>query len=496
MSRYSVRAPAPIMILLSFVYFFSSCSVTTTDESIANLHCGSCHLSPSPSLLDSSTWAAGVLPEMKFRMGLDPSRLWKVSSAEIPTVSSAIPNMAITEEEWKHIERYYLENAPKTLTAPNLAIDGPIESFNIAHVNTTVPPLVTLLRYDEPLGRVIAGTRASKLYILDTGFSVTDSVRLTSPPSDYLAINPDSMHILQMGKMDPNDLSNGSLIAYGKSNQRGAILIDSLKRPVHMAHSDFDLDGDNDILISCFGNFTGGLLLCENRNGRFIKHVIHQLPGTRKTILRDVNGDGLMDFFALITQGDEQITLFTNQDNFTFSPRVLLRFPPVYGSSYFDLVDTNNDGEEDILYCNGDNADFSNIVKPYHGIRVYRNTGDYNFKEEFFLPLPGASQAFARDFDGDGDTDIAAITYFPDFSVHPQQSFVYFENSGNAFLRRATPLFDKGRWLVMEAGDFDKDNDDDIMLGALNLRFGTPDSVFLRWRDEPLSLLLLKNSRN
>src|SRR5690606_11585693 len=139
---------------------------------------------------------------------------------------------AITEEDWKRIERYYLENAPKTLTAPNVPIDGLLESFIISHPETSIPPLVTLLRYDEPLEKIIAGTRASKLYLLDTKFSVTDSVRLTSPPSDYVAITPDSLHILQMGKMDPNDLSHGSLMVYVKSNQRKTILIDSLKRPV------------------------------------------------------------------------------------------------------------------------------------------------------------------------------------------------------------------------------------------------------------------------
>ena len=41
------------------------------------------------------------------------------------------------------------------------------------------------------------------------------------------------------------------------------------------------------------------------------------------------------------------------------SSQELLRFQPVYGSSYFEFADFNKDGHKDILYTCGDNADFS-----------------------------------------------------------------------------------------------------------------------------------------
>ncbi len=472
-----------------------ACEVSTRDESLAKLQCGSCHLAPSPSLLDSATWAKHVLPEMKFRMGINPTRLWTVPPSEINAVASAIPNNSITEQEWKRIERYYLEHAPKKITPATLALDGTVELFSISTPRCRIAPLLTMLHFDTTLHKLVAGTRANRLYFLDERFTVTDSVLLTSAPADQLSINADSIHILQMGKMDPNDLMNGSLMAFVKSKNQKSVLIDSLKRPVHMVHGDFDRDGDADVLIACFGNFTGGLMLFENQDSHFIKHVVHYLPGTRRTLLRDVNGDGLLDIIALITQGNEQITLFTNLGDFKFRPTTLLQFPPVYGSSYFDLVDMNNDGLEDILYCNGDNADFSPIVKPYHGVRVFRDNGDYKFTEDLFLPMPGAFQAVARDFDGDGDIDIAAIAYFPDFNTFPHQSFVHFENTGNSFIRRATPLLGNGRWIVMEAVDFDKDNDEDIILGALNFNIAAPDSILSRWISNPISLQYLENAQ-
>lgn len=38
-----------------------------------------------------------------------------------------------------------------------------------------------------------------------------------------------------------------------------------------------------------------------------------------------------------------------------------MRFPPVYGSSFIELADFNNDQFPDLLYSNGDNGDYSPV---------------------------------------------------------------------------------------------------------------------------------------
>ncbi len=146
-----------------------------------------------------------------------------------------------------------------------------------------------------------------------------------------------------------------------------------------------------------------------------------------------------MDIIALMTQADERITLYINHGDFNFSPVTLLRFPAVYGSSYFEINDFNKDGFFDILYTNGDNFDFSTILKPYHGVRLFLNDGHQQFKESWFYPMYGASWAMARDFDQDGDLDIAAIAFFPDFKSNPEQGFIYFENRDGKFFPFTTP---------------------------------------------------------
>ena len=44
--------------------------------------------------------------------------------------------------------------------------------------------------------------------------------------------------------------------------------------------------------------------------------------------------------------------------------------------------------------------------------------------------MNGVYQAEAVDFDQDGDLDVAAVSFHPDFQNHPQEAFVIFINDG------------------------------------------------------------------
>ncbi len=75
-----------------------------------------------------------------------------------------------------------------------------------------------------------------------------------------------------------------------------------------------------------------------------------------------------------------------------------------------------------------------------------------------------AYNAVVEDFDQDGDRDIAAISFFPDFKNSPEESFVYLENDGfNHFSPSTFEKVNKGRWIVMDASDYDKDGDTDLV---------------------------------
>jgi hypothetical protein len=195
---------------------------------------------------------------------------------------------------------------------------------------------------------------------------------------------------------------------------------------------------------------------------------------------------------VLFAQGDEGIFLFTNKGHGKFEQEEVLRFQPIFGSSYFELADFNKDGYPDILYTCGDNADYSPALKPYHGVYIFLNDGNNHFKQEYFFPMYGCFKAIARDFDGDGDLDIAAISFFADYTNHPEESFIYLENKGGLdFQPYSIPNTSSGRWLTMDAGDLDGDGKIDLILGNFAI---APTSIkaAINWKEGP-AFLVLKN---
>ena len=485
-------------LVYALVFFCSgACQRVESGESLAKRHCATCHQFPEPDLLDKATWRQEVFPEMAFRMGMDISRLPGTNPHELHEILQALPpEPLVSDAQWESIRAFYLQRAPDSLQQPSAREHSALHQFLASTLTLPVSGknVVTMIRTDPHSEKIYVGMRDGNVYMLNHDLLPEDSLKIEAAPSDVLFSENASPLFLSMGLMDPNDQYRGALLSVTPDGKESIVLIDSLKRPVDIERADLDQDGDEDLLISAFGNFTGALLAFEKTGGGYHKHVIHHFPGTRKTITADFNDDGLPDILALITQGDEQIALFTNRGKFRFSYQVLLRFQPLYGSSYFELADFNGDGHPDILYANGDNADYSAILKPYHGLRIYLNDGRNHFKESWFHPMHGASMTKTEDFDKDGDLDIAAISFFPDFENHPEHGFIYFENNDGQFSAFHTPIAAASRWITIESTDIDSDGDADLLLGALAFPAAVPEDLFQRWGDKKTSLLVLKNT--
>jgi hypothetical protein len=120
------------------------------------------------------------------------------------------------------------------------------------------------------------------------------------------------------------------------------------------------------------------------------------------------------------------------------------------------------------------------------------NDGHNHFTQSFFYPINGCYRAVARDFDGDGDLDLATIAYFADYGNHPEEGFVYLENEGGMrFKPYSLPETQKGRWLTMDAGDLDGSGKPDILLGDFS-RGPSLSKGKQGWTSGP-SFLLLRN---
>jgi hypothetical protein len=387
---------------------------------------------------------------------------------------------AVSAEDWEKIVGYYREHAPDSLPYQSLPAQ-PQTDPAFFKTEPFVPrmqssAIITLLKTDTIHDRIFVGEAGSnRLRIFDFNRRLISSRTLGSPPTD-LIVEGDSVLVLESGILDPNDQPKGTLVKYefaGADSLRSPrVLIDSLFRPVFVQQFDFDKDGVNEFLICEFGNNRGRLALYKYDGSRYERQVLDPSSGAIRFEIRDMTGDGAPDIVALFAQGDERIVLFENDGRGKFSgrQRILARFPPVYGSMYFSMHDFNGDGSMDILYVNGDNFDYSHVLKPYHGVRILENDGRNNFHERFFFPVYGAARAEVADFDKDGDLDILTTGNFADFERHPERGIMFFENTGRyQFRSYAFTIASGNQWNLTATGDLNKDGWLDVIIGAMDL---------------------------
>jgi hypothetical protein len=453
-------------------------------EALAAKYCQSCHLLPDPSLLDAKSWGEGVLPNMGPRLGIFNYgyKTYPSSRNDLSIGLNFYPSKPVMSmQEWQYIIDYYTAISPDSLPKQDRkqSIQNNLTLFSVQtpHISYKDPAssFVKIIPGDSIHPLIISDVAKQSIYFFDSQVKIKDSVRSTGPVVD-IDIIKNKMLACNIGVLNPNNgmFGKGQFI---KMNEKGklfedtASLFDKLRRPVQITSADLNKDGMDDYLVCEFGNLIGELSWMENMgNNKFTKHVLRAYPGAIKAYINDYNHDGAPDIWVLFAQGEEGVFLFTNNGNGDFETKEVLRFPSVYGSSYFELTDFNKDGYPDIVYTCGDNADYSVVFKPYHGIYIFLNDKTNQFTQKYFFPINGCYKAIARDYDGDGDLDIAAISFFADYEHQPEEGFVYLKNEGNFnFSPYSVPEAQSGRWLTMDAGDLDGDGKIDIVLGNFTL---------------------------
>jgi hypothetical protein len=459
------------------------------EESQARITCGGCHAFPLPDILPRSAWRDEFV-RMHF---LREQRLPPISP---PGTKIHVP----LPPDMEAVLPYFLSRAPERLPRPEAWPNPAASPIAFARHTMAMPkmpdtPAVAHLRLvdidgDKRLDLIGADMRQGVVFTgqPDKAGNLLSAVGSSPHPSHVASADVDKdgigdLLVADLGTFFPEDHDKGSVIwLRGLTGGKfSPFWLDGWPRVTDVDAADFNGDGKNDLMVAAFGwRRTGRVAILENRTANtaqpdFRTHVIDPRTGSINVIPVDLNGDGRMDFVALLAQEHETVIAYLNQGNFKFEPKVIYTAPhPNWGSSGIRLVDLDADRNLDVLLVHGDTFD-DGIVKPYHGIQWLQNKGSYPFVAHTLAQMPGVMTVAAADLDGDGDLDVVAgalLAGGADVDEKVLPALVWLEQTKPGVFVRHTIEMGFPRHATLDVGDVNGDGAVDIVVG--NFSTGKP----------------------
>ena len=449
--------------------------------------CGGCHAVPLPDSFPKHAWHDEVRRGFGFYYESGRNDL-------VPPLQSSVVS-------------WYQQRAPEQLALPDQTEARASKlDFWLRYIDVSVdsPNLtaVSALRWANPEANPLRvwTSDMKRGVVVDCDLNEpakSQAFRIGTNPAGTCSVDLDQngsldLVVADLGGLSSEDHRRGQVLWLrdeGGSAPGSAprIILDSIGRAADVQNADFDNDGDQDLVVAEFGwHKTGGIHVLYNESDVTGERTFRDLkvdarPGTVHVPVTDLDGDGRLDFVALISQEHEVIEAFLNREYGFEKIRIYSAPDPSYGSSGIELTDFDHDGETDILYTVGDAFD-SYLIKPYHGIWLLRNNGQMQFEPQHIADMPGVMRAVTADLDGDGDNDIIAAALLPLKSLRGTtptdlQALIWMEQTADGqferhVVARGLPIF-----VSVLVSDIDRDSDLDIVAGCYHSERVDPPSL-------------------
>jgi hypothetical protein len=438
--------------------------------------CGDCHDMPLPTSFPKEAWRDEVIRGFGFYYASGRTDL------TVPVVAE--------------VQRFFVDRAPERLElAPPQPIDTQwrdqfvVRELSLPDIGTASISFIDNVDLGTPHGSglLFSEMRSGGIYFLPLTGSETfaNPIKLAQVKNPAVTRVTDwdsdghlDLIVADLGSFLPADHDQGRVVWFRHDeNNLGQyseqVLQGNIGRVSSLEICDLDNDQRKDILVAEFGwQNTGSLfaLMRTGNEGTLEKRTLDKRPGTIHLPVVDLNGDGFIDFVALVSQHYERVEAMINDGTGHFAGHTIFSAgDPSFGSSGIQLLDMNGDGRTDVLHTNGDSFD-SFILKPFHGVRWLENQGNLVFKTHELGPLPGVHRAVAGDINGDGLIDIVAGAFLPrDLLIsnrydQAEALVLFLQQSGGSYTRHVLAAGDC-RHAAIHLADVDGDGRLDIIAG-------------------------------
>lgn len=291
-------------------------------------------------------------------------------------------------------------------------------------------------------------------------------------PVDFDADGDADVLVAVLGNIEPDDGVIGSIAWLENRDGEFAqhLLLDDVRRVADVQPADFDGDGDLDLAVAVFGYSRGQVLWLENHgNSEFQKHQLLSAAGTIHVPVADFDSDGDPDIAAGVTQEDEDVWVFENQQGQFVAHRVFRSLNFDLGGAGLIQTDLDQDGDPDLILPAGDNLeDVHSFPQPYHGCYWLENRGDWTFAARRIAAFGGTYAAAVADLDHDGDRDVVLVSMLSD-GTERRPSIVWCENDGAQTFRTRRIDTHPGHLVTVAADDLDGDGRSDIVAAPLDV---------------------------